>query len=291
MNVEGKILPYGGHIMQVSGSTTTNSIFFPSSEQQNNINSQLNTSTQSNIFNDALMASTADSVSLSDQSLQDANSNSQQNTTNISSNEVEKTDQSFVDSVLAKIKSGTSISDALLETKTEFFELYFQEALEENGGNVRAAVESAKTRIPSLQDEELLGIVQDLARKYSDQSQSEEDETKAQGYAEISNSLFEYAKTLQEKIDAENSLQNSTDLGDAKSKKGNKPSDAQANLTSMIGSNFINQEELYNLISSNSNENSVKNNLLQNSEMNYTEREKKERAYAAKQYEMMAGRV
>ncbi len=101
--------------------------------------------------------------------------------------------------VLDKIKSGMSIKDALIEAKTERYEMYFEEELAKNGGNVREAAEKAKARLEAeteVTDEEYLGFIQGLSDKYEKLAQNGSDEIK-----EIAEDLEELAEELSKQIE------------------------------------------------------------------------------------------
>lgn len=112
--------------------------------------------------------------------------------TDESTSSVEDDAMWFANDTLAKVKSGQSLADAMIEAKAEAFELLFEEELAENGGDVKKAIEDARVGLGvEMSDQELLGVLHDMVQKYKDTN------------PELSEELGEYASKLSEKMELE----------------------------------------------------------------------------------------
>ncbi len=105
-------------------------------------------------------------------------------------------------SVLEKLKSGMSFQDAILAVKAERFQMYFEEALAANGGDVRGALERAEAQLrkeTQLSNEDLYAVVQELGEEYTQAAR----ETGSQELQRIADELGKYLEELEGKVDIE----------------------------------------------------------------------------------------
>ncbi len=103
------------------------------------------------------------------------------------------TQEDFSNNMMQLIKNGFSLTEALTETKQQQFEDLFQKRLAENGGDPIEAAKYARARMSSEPtDEEYQRFVSDMATEYAEID------------TDISNPLNDYAKALQDELDAKN---------------------------------------------------------------------------------------
>ncbi len=131
----------------------------------------------------------------------DASTNASQDAKEIEASNTNELPE-FNVSVLEKIKSGMSFQDAISVAKAARFEFYFEEALANNGGDVKGALKRAEAQLSAetqLTDEEIYGIVKDLAAEYT---QAVHD-TGSQELQRIADELGTYLEELESKTDIE----------------------------------------------------------------------------------------
>ena len=179
------------------------------------------------------------------------------NNSNEESNRPINTQERYTNLMLDAMKSGKSMVEALVETKAELFKELFAKELEANNGDVKDAIHDAKANLKmDLSDQELLGIVQELASDY-------------QANGDIAEQLSEIADDLYRKIEQDRELEKDK----PKSTEGTQNKE---NLSGSLG----NSQNLLNLKSAQDFSNLFNNKRLNPEEFTQENRRKQKEDYS-----------
>ncbi len=184
-------------------------------------------------------------------------------------------------SIVESVNSGNGLIDAISEYYQEKFEEYFNEALAKNGGDVSAALESAKNQVPALADDYIAEIVEKIAQEYAskaDEAKDNANEDDAEKYQNIADMLYSYAEELKEENTLHAQILNEQRL---QGKKQDESVEIPFSKDEIRHGKNIEQEQENNSFTSLSHAEKYSNEKL-------NEQEKREKNHAIKQYNKAA---